>query len=145
MEIELLQQLIDVNNKIIKSTLQSKAQNPFKTWSIKINNCGKILNDAWWKPYDGITKYNQQCNLNFDVNGEYFDSGVAKTNKEIPEWVLDCELNNGKILRFVVKTVEYRYCRIRMRTLKNDFKTLEISGQWAQKNSDHWQPVTGRK
>ena len=66
-----------------------------------------MLVDNWLKPHDGVTKYGQTCVLNFDSNGYFFDSGEATTEHSVPEWYLDCLLNQGLPLIFVINNNAY--------------------------------------
>lgn len=132
-------------NTYILDELRKKSKNVYASWKIKIPRFGKLLLDAYIKPFDGITKYEEKCILNFNDKGDRCDSGVATAERQTPPWVLDCLLNQGKVLKFIHNGIEYRYGRIRIRTLNDKLKHLEISGKWMSKVLNDWKPVEYHK
>ena len=101
----------------------------------------------WIKPFDGVTKYGQKCELNFDNDDYFFDSGVATADRSIPEWTLDDMLNKGKPLKFQVDNKWLRFGGLRWRRIDNQKEDLELTGHWTYKidGDGHWKRVLSRK
>ena len=131
---------------MVYDALQSKSKNVWGSFKIRIPFCNKRLIDTWFKYSDGKTKYGQTCNLNFDKNGYFFDTGVPKGNNKQPEWFWNDRLYNGQPLKFKVKTDWIMYGDLRSRRIDNSLEEIEVTGNWYIKfDNDRWKRVGARK
>ena len=137
---------IEQNNQFILTELGKRVKNVKPNWRIKIPFCNKIIVAQWLQQDDGVTKYGQQCNLNFDDDGYFFDSGVATADKKLPEWYWDDRLNDGSPLKFQYNGKWLRYGGIRQKRIKDSIiEEIEITGHWTHKINGHWKRVGSSK
>ena len=78
LEHELIEHRIAQNNRYLLKELKSRAQIQYRSWKITIPFCSKTLVKAWLQTQDRVTKHAQKCELNFDDDGYFFDSGWSK-------------------------------------------------------------------
>ena len=119
--------------ELLNGRIESRIHNGFNNYEIDLVGGSPTLYIHLLGKFDGVCKFNKTCKLNRNKKFDKFNTATTNPLDELPQWVMDNLLNNGKLNKIYIDAgIEYRYEHCQVRT-KGERGKITFEGNFLRK------------